>query len=95
MPRRRVPKSRRAGGPPGDLPSWLGSQVESRRDGDWHVRRLSGATTHKSYTCPGCHHAVHPGTAHVVVWPVEAALLSSSAIDERRHWHTPCWERRL
>lgn len=94
MPRRRAPKPRRSGGDSDAVPSWLGSQVEARRDGDWNVRRLSGATTHKSYTCPGCHRPIGPGTAHVVVWPVEPALLSAAAIDERRHWHTPCWTRR-
>ena len=33
-------------------------------------------------------------TPHVVVWPVEKALLSKDALEERRHWHTACWERR-
>jgi len=32
-------------------------------------------------------------TPHVVVWPVEKALLSADALDERRHWHAVCWER--
>jgi len=30
----------------------------------------------------------------VVAWPVEKALLSAEAIDERRHWHTACWSRK-
>jgi hypothetical protein len=33
-------------------------------------------------------------TPHLVVWPVEKALLSADAMDERRHWHAACWERK-
>ncbi|HWW52491.1 MAG TPA: hypothetical protein VNY84_01890 [Acidimicrobiales bacterium] len=40
----------------------------------------------KPYRCPGCGHAIRPGTGHFVVVPIEAA-------DLRRHWHRPCWER--
>ena len=42
----------------------------------------------KAYRCPGCGHAIRPGTGHVVVVPVDAT-------DLRRHWHKPCWERAL
>lgn len=69
--------------------------VEQRRDGAWNVRRLTGASSAKAYTCPGCLRPVPPATPHVLVWPVEKALLSAEAIDERRHWHTACWQRRL
>src|SRR5262249_3049469 len=31
-----------------------------------------------------------PGTAHLVVWPAYTPGLA-----ERRHWHRPCWDRRL
>lgn len=55
------------------------------------MRDLRGSS--KEYRCPGCHQAIRPGTAHLLVWPVEKALLSAEAIDERRHWHTPCWRR--
>jgi hypothetical protein len=41
----------------------------------------------KPYICPGCLQEISPGTGHVVVIPLEAA-------DLRRHWHTPCWNRR-
>lgn len=68
--------------------------MQAKVDGDWVVRHLTGAGAAKTYTCPGCHRAVMPGTAHVVAWPVEKPLLSESAIDERRHWHTLCWTRR-
>lgn len=67
-------------------------RVEDRGGVRWHVRDLRGST--KEYRCPGCHRTVAAGTAHLLVWPVEKALLSAEAIDERRHWHTACWRRR-
>jgi len=87
MPRRRAP--RRSGGPPVDL-----TRVVTKYDGDWNVRPLTGAASTKPYTCPGCNRPIRMATPHVVVWPVEKALLSKDALDERRHWHTTCWERR-
>ncbi len=57
---------------------------------DWHVRRLTGATSERAYVCPGCQQQVGPGTPHVVVWPAEGV----GGIDHRRHWHTPCWAAR-
>jgi hypothetical protein len=65
-------------------------QVEEHDDGDWHVRRISGASATKTYRCPGCDHEVRPGTPHVVAWPAGTA----SGEEHRRHWHTPCWEAR-
>ena len=69
-------------------------RVVDKRDGQWKVRPITGATSTKTYTCPGCHTAITPATPHLVVWPVEKALLSADAIDERRHWHTTCWTRK-
>lgn len=71
----------------------LGSSIEVRGGQEWQVRYLSGATAAKAYTCPGCQRSIEPGTAHLVAWPVVKALLSADALDERRHWHRPCWER--
>lgn len=71
-----------------------GERVDEKRDGAWNVRFLTGATSAKSYTCPGCSTVIRPATPHVLVWPVQKPLLSASAIDERRHWHTSCWSRR-
>jgi hypothetical protein len=51
------------------------------------VRSLSGASTGRSYRCPGCDHELAAGTAHVVVWP-------EGREDDRRHWHTACWTAR-
>jgi len=58
----------------------------------WNVRDLRGSSV-KEYRCPGCQQLIRPGTAHLLVWPVQKALLSDDAIDERRHWHTACWRR--
>ena len=69
-------------------------QIALKADGSWYVRPLRGSSAAKDYRCPGCHQLIRPATPHVVVWPVEKALLSEAAIDERRHWHSPCWTRR-
>lgn len=87
MPRRRVP--RKPAGRPVDL-----VRVVAKRDGEWNVRPLTGAASTKLYTCPGCNREIPIASPHVVVWPVEKALLSTDALDERRHWHTACWERK-
>jgi hypothetical protein len=55
-------------------------------DGDWAVRRMTGAATTKVYRCPGCDHEIVLGTPHIVAWP-------SDRVEDRRHWHTPCWAR--
>ena len=87
MPRRRAPR-------PPQRPLRVIERVVDKRDGQWNVRPITGATSTKTYTCPGCLRDITPATPHVVVWPVEKALLSADAIDERRHWHTPCWARK-
>jgi hypothetical protein len=51
------------------------------------VRSLSGASSGRSYRCPGCDHELAAGTAHVVVWP-------EGREDDRRHWHGTCWSAR-
>ncbi|MFD1826236.1 MULTISPECIES: hypothetical protein [Mumia] len=89
--RRRTPR-----GPRGAPPPLNGGhqRVEERGDGDWVVRTITGATSTKTYTCPGCAQPIRPATPHVVVWPLEPGLLSTSGLEERRHWHSPCWRRR-
>ncbi len=68
--------------------------VERKADGEWFVRALTGSSSRSTYTCPDCHRPIPPATPHVVAWPVQKALLSAEAVDERRHWHTACWRRR-
>ena len=65
-------------------------RYEEHPDGDWIVRRLSGARSTKPYRCPGCDQLVAPGTPHVVAWPADGP----DAESHRRHWHTPCWAAR-
>lgn len=56
----------------------------------WIVRRLTGQTSERTYTCPGCTHEIRPGTPHVVVWPDDGL----GGADDRRHWHSRCWQAR-
>lgn len=91
MPRRR-PRPRRERGSGGE-PLARPDVVEQRQGRSWYVRRLTGSSSTKTYTCPDCHRPIVPGTPHVVAWPVEKALLSVEASDERRHWHSDCWRR--
>ncbi len=65
-----------------------------KRDGRWIVRSVSGAAAGKAYRCPGCAQTITAGTPHVVSWPAEPPLHADSGLDERRHWHSGCWQRR-
>jgi len=56
---------------------------------DYAVRPLSGASSTKTYRCPGCEQEIRPATPHVVVWPT-----NDLDAGERRHWHTGCWNAR-
>jgi hypothetical protein len=47
---------------------------------------MTGAATTKVYRCPGCDHEIALGTPHIVAWPADR-------VEDRRHWHTPCWAR--
>lgn len=85
----------------GAAPLGLGGlqRVEDWGGEDWVVRRVtgaSGASSGKSYRCPGCDQTVPPATPHVVAWPFDARPLPAD--DEgptgRRHWHSPCWSAR-
>ena len=94
-PRGGVPRDR-PGGPGGDGDAdgsalRLGPErAESAPDGDWVTRLVPGSASAKTYRCPGCDQEIPPGTAHLVAWPAH----SRDAAD-RRHWHNPCWQRRL
>lgn len=84
QPRREVPAALSIGG----------DQVEQGVDGfDYHVRRIAGARAVKVYRCPGCDHEIAIGIAHVVVWPAEGN--PERGMEDRRHWHTPCWGNRV
>ena len=88
MPRRRPGRRQGTGLPP--LPAHR--RIEVGPDGfDYEVRPIAGSRAVKSYRCPGCDHEIRSGTAHVVVWRVDDG---DAGLDDRRHWHTPCWANR-
>jgi hypothetical protein len=94
-PRGGVPRTQpgRPGGDEGaDGPALrLGPErAESAPDGDWVIRLVPGAGSTKTYRCPGCDQEIPAGTAHLVAWPAH-----TSGPADRRHWHNPCWQRRL
>ena len=70
------------------------ASASTKQDGRWLVRSIPGASAVKAYRCPGCDQVLAAGTPHVVVWPAEPSWSSASGLDERRHWHTSCWQRR-
>ncbi len=84
---------------PRDIGQAFGYQrVEPARDGDWIVRSVTGAGSTKIYRCPGCDQEIRPGVPHLVAWPADteqAAWHGGGGLDDRRHWHTPCWNARL
>ena len=89
MAKRRTPPRRQRSLPP--LP--LQRRVEGGPDGhEYEVKPVAAARATKTYRCPGCDQEIRPGTAHVVAWP---AYAGESAVDDRRHWHTPCWANRM
>ena len=49
-----------------------------------------------AYRCPGCDQEIALGVPHVVVWPADDRGESGwgGRVDDRRHWHTPCWNAR-
>lgn len=65
-----------------------------KADGGWLTQPMPSRSAVKDYLCPGCNRVIATGTPHVVVWPAVASLGQSRAVDERRHWHTSCWNRR-
>ena len=62
---------------------------DAEPEAEWVVRPVTGAAAAKSYRCPGCDQEIPVATAHVVAWRV-----ALSGIENRRHWHTPCWRAR-
>lgn len=69
------------------------AQLEHRGQQEWMVQAMPSDAAGKTYLCPGCHQQIAPGVAHTVVWPRLAGIGSASAVEERRHWHTACWQR--
>ncbi|WP_156685817.1 hypothetical protein [Mycobacterium sp. Marseille-P9652] len=92
MPRRRAPSRRVRPLPPLAGPP----RVETGPDGhQYEVRPVAAARAVKAYRCPGCDHEIRSGTAHLVVWPADSTLGGGPGlVEDRRHWHTPCWTHR-
>ncbi|MDP9429440.1 MAG: hypothetical protein M3Q47_11450 [Actinomycetota bacterium] len=102
MPRR---SGRNGSRPVGGDPFRRLETVEEAADGDWVVRRLTGAASAKTYRCPGCDQEIRPGMPHLVTWPAYPRNSDSdsgdgdlwdteSAAGTRRHWHGACWQAR-
>ncbi len=79
--------------PPRPLSSSFASATD-KADGRWMTQTMPGQAATKEYRCPGCDQVIQVGTPHVVVWPHVPTVGSSRAVDERRHWHNSCWNRR-
>ncbi|GAB3121863.1 ATP/GTP-binding protein [Streptomyces calidiresistens] len=62
--------------------------TEDWRGEEWVVRRVTGAAAVKHYRCPGCDQEITPGLPHVVAWQ------RFGAVEDRRHWHSGCWQAR-
>jgi hypothetical protein len=64
--------------------------VEYWPDGEWTVRHITGGAADKVYRCPGCDQEIPGRIGHVVAWPADGP----AGPEDRRHWHTPCWQAR-
>jgi len=84
---KRRPKAR-----PPRTPALSTEHIEEWSGENWVVKPIRGSSSTKSYRCPGCDQEIRPATPHVVVWPEETIV--GEAIDNRRHWHTACWQAR-
>lgn len=56
----------------------------------WGVRHVRGSAGDRSYRCPGCDQLVAGSSGHVVAWPQDGL----AGLENRRHWHTTCWQAR-
>ena len=66
-------------------------QIVELPDGEWVVKKITGAASTKMYRCPGCDQEIRPATPHVVAWPFDNGMGEDTRLHDRRHWHTPCW----
>lgn len=70
-----------------------GVRYEKGRDGEeYKVRHIPQGA--KDYVCPGCDGVIPRGQAHEVVWSEDTLFGAQYGIDNRRHWHTSCWQHR-
>lgn len=64
-------------------PSWSRHEL-------FYVRTMSGVDAIKSNICPGCDNIIPAGISHIVAWPKDVGR----GPQDRRHWHSYCWQRR-
>lgn len=70
-----------------------GVEYQTGRDGnEYKVHHISRGA--KEYVCPGCNGVIMVGQAHEVVWSEDTLLGAQYGIDNRRHWHSSCWQHR-
>ena len=67
--------------------------IEVRHGIEWTVQPIRPERALKIYHCPGCGRDITPGVAHVAVWRADSIMGEDAALADRRHWHTPCWQR--
>lgn len=92
-PRRNRPRGSAKPVPPdgpgaGPVDRYGVERTESWGGEEWVVRRIGGGAAAKRYRCPGCDQEILPGVPHVVAWARDGR------VDDRRHWHGPCWSAR-
>ncbi|MEU7817971.1 hypothetical protein [Pseudonocardia sp. NPDC049154] len=75
---------------PAPLSSGIVTRAETGPDGEWAVRHVPGGSSVKDYRCPGCDQLIPAGVGHVVTWPTG----EWGSVEDRRHWHLPCWNAR-
>ncbi len=84
MPR----KNRRLREPERRRGRFLDAGIADGPGGRYRFRRITGEAADKTYRCPGCDLTIRPGISHIVAWT------DGGDGDDRRHWHTGCWNAR-
>ncbi|WP_202863070.1 hypothetical protein [Ornithinimicrobium murale] len=56
----------------------------------WAARQVGGNDSGRAYLCPGCLQELPATTPHTVAWPTAGM----HGVENRRHWHTTCWNAR-
>jgi len=72
----------------------LTASVGARRErgpGGEEYRVAVPRPSEKTYVCPGCQREVDGRVTHIVAWPADGLFGPEAAAEQRRHWHTGCW----
>jgi len=87
-PRRNRPRGQKPDRPDASAARYGLEHTADWRGEQWVVRGITASAAVKHYRCPGCDQEIPPRVPHVVAWP------AMGDVDERRHWHRPCWNAR-